>query len=288
MIITQDFVFIHIPKNGGSFVEKILRAMYGRRSMNAEGSLSRRADKLITRFRDKKPYCYFGAGFQSAYKGYAEILYHGYASEIPKSCAGKPVLAVIRDPLDRAISQYEYKWWEWSGQHHPNEKAIQSVYPSWPNVASFAEYIDIQEKYFTCYQSAIPYSNRVGYQTETLIRFLCRNPRKLLSMGRDKLTINHVLEDMPTTHFLCQGRLNTDLHSFLLSNSIRPDLASIAIHEKPVLPNGRGRKEHSNFSTYYDEGLMSSSRERNSIACQLYSDILDKNHTSQTLFNAHC
>jgi len=157
MILTPKFCFIHIPKNGGSFVETVLRKVYGPSnvySTSVDLFLNR---YFFSRIRDRKPYCYWGVMPQFFYKRFAEILIHGWASEAPSRFKNKPFLAVMRDPLDRYISEFEFKWWQWSGAIHPNAALIKSKYPDWPHIASFSDDVYLRNEFHTLFSKAFPW-----------------------------------------------------------------------------------------------------------------------------------
>jgi len=256
MILTPKFCFIHIPKNGGSFVETVLRKVYGPSnvySTSVDLFLNR---YFFSRIRDRKPYCYWGVMPQFFYKRFAEILIHGWASEAPSRFKNKPFLAVMRDPLDRYISEFEFKWWQWSGAIHPNAALIKSKYPDWPHIASFSDDVYLRNEFHTLFQQSVPLENRVGIQTETFIRFFCKNPFQLLSLGASRLTIRNVIEDLFDIHFLNMDFLNAELSGYLAKNGVEKKLAEMAESHEKVLPNKMGRSIHKNYEEYYSEHLM--------------------------------
>lgn len=256
MILTSRFSFIHIPKNAGSFVETVLRKVYAPSNIYST-SLNLFLNRyFFSRIRDHKPYCYWGVIPQFLFKGFAEILIHGWASEAPLAFKNKPFLAVMRDPLDRYISEFEFKWWQWSGAIHPNTTLIKIKYPNWPHISSFSDDVYLRNEFHTLFQQEHPLENRVGIQTETFIRFFCKNPYQLLSLGKSRLTIKSVIEDLFDIHFLNMDFLNTELSSYLAMKGVEKNLAKMAESHEKVLPNEMGRSIHKNYDEYYSEQLM--------------------------------
>ncbi len=85
MIATEDFIFIHAPKTGGTFVTKVLNELY--------------SDNLK----------------EIAHK-------HAYAKEIPKEYRDLERLLVLREPLKWYESHYLYGWWRRYPQTFPGFK----------------------------------------------------------------------------------------------------------------------------------------------------------------------
>lgn len=275
MILCPRFTFIHIPKNAGSFVEAVLRSAF-RTTPRRLIPLVERWDVLVTnRILNRKPHCYLSTGWQRLMKGYAEILVHGFASEAPANRLHRPMLAVLRDPLDRSISEFEFRWWEWSGARHPNEDSIRRRYPDWPFIKSFRDHVLLRDEFHTLFQEDVRPVDRVGIQTETLIRFCCRNPRQLLASGASGLSLPRVLADLHDIHFLNMDFLNTELASYLRAEGVSPEVAARAEHHERVLPANRGRMEHKDFDRYYDSELLDHVRLKEAIAMQFWKMATD-------------
>ena len=114
MLITDQFVFLHMPKTGGTFVRHVLFRLHAARAYPLKRFLGQtgRRRKLTQyvwlcaavviaklRFRDK----------------YGRLEYqrpkHGGWGKIPEPHRNKPVLATVRNPHDWYVSQYEFGWW---------------------------------------------------------------------------------------------------------------------------------------------------------------------------------
>jgi hypothetical protein len=77
MILCDEFVFIHQPKTGGTFVTEVLADFYAR-----------------------------GAGgvFTNWYK-------HGGVEDIPLEYRSKPIVTTVRNPFDFYVSHFRFGWW---------------------------------------------------------------------------------------------------------------------------------------------------------------------------------
>src|ERR687891_179097 len=71
MIVTDEFVFVHLPRSGGTFVSEIIKKF-----------------------------------FPSAY----EIGHHLSRELLPKEYSHLPVLGTVRNPWDFYVSLYHYVW----------------------------------------------------------------------------------------------------------------------------------------------------------------------------------
>ncbi len=129
MILTDDFVFIHEPKTGGTFVTEMLRSIY---ELVTDHSVIKRVLRRMHR-RGKKPVL--------------NILKHGTCSEIPNSHRDKPILATIRNPYDRYVSQYEFAWWKVPPEDYCDVEELRKRYPHYPNL-TFEEFIELNNTLF--------------------------------------------------------------------------------------------------------------------------------------------
>ncbi len=84
MIATKDFVFIHAPKTGGTFITKNIEKLYD--------DIKEIADK------------------------------HAYAQDIPKEYKDYPRLLTLREPLKWYESHYLYGWWRRRPETFPGFK----------------------------------------------------------------------------------------------------------------------------------------------------------------------
>lgn len=88
MIVTDDFIFLHFPKNGGTFVRS-----------NIENAYKKQPSKIY----------YFMQTIQER----GHIPY----SKIPNCFNNRQIIAIKRNPYDRYVSQFRYgEWWRWPKQ----------------------------------------------------------------------------------------------------------------------------------------------------------------------------
>jgi hypothetical protein len=286
MLLFDNFSFVHFPKAGGSFVEKILLGTLGGRrdgGQPARGPVARRFHEFVT---GTKPWCYWSVAPQMLLFGHAELLKHGFAGELPSSRKHLPVLGVFRDPLDRYISQFEFRWFARSGAAHPRASEIKAKFPGWPGSESFAENFAIRNEFFSTFQRHLPLEGRVGIQTEEFVSFFCKNPARLLANGSQGLSPREVAENLYDVHLLNMGRLNADLALFLGARGMPGDVLEMVKGHGRVLPGSKGREVHGNIGDYFGAGLLEEAQEKERIALHFWRLVQEGCRTKQEFLAA--
>ncbi len=77
MILSDDFVFVHYPKTGGTFVSHMLQRILDRTGRSFELGKGR----------------------------------HAICDEIPAGYHGRTIVSCVRNPYDIKVSQYRYEHW---------------------------------------------------------------------------------------------------------------------------------------------------------------------------------
>jgi hypothetical protein len=98
MLISDEFVFIHIPKTAGDFVKKICLA-------------------------------HFGEGYFVPH----DLKKHGSADELPQPYRDLPVFALVRNPWAWYVSWYHYLMG--SGRPRAHRKRVEQMNPFWVKVS---------------------------------------------------------------------------------------------------------------------------------------------------------
>ncbi len=233
MLITPDFVFIHMPKTGGTFVARMLQLAYGARAVE------------------------YGRK-------------HATCEEIPDSERGKPVLSVIRSPWDRYVSQYHYGWWKSHPEAYCDPAPILRDHPEYPQIG-FDAFVRIANTHFVNVHRGeatgftnvrLPPDRAPGWHTEQFIRFFCRAPREAFAaIGPGECLAGRLPGYEYPVRFLRTERLNEDLAACLAdglgddpqSRDLRARIRSHA----PVLPDeAHERRDTRETHTYFDAGLI--------------------------------
>ena len=117
MLITSRFVVLNVPKSGSSFVREVIKTIYAKRQGRKREQHP--ALRFITaRLPDWRPY-----GDVTAREFLKELYVprirlrtsgvdqHGLAIQIPPRFRHLPVVSVARNPYDKFLSDYEFRWW---------------------------------------------------------------------------------------------------------------------------------------------------------------------------------
>ena len=172
MIITKDFVFIHMPKTGGTFVHGIFK-------------------KIIADFKQKYPVKWYLNRLNyrlslavPIYQKLNNVVYNEYPEKevkgqhagvlfIPKKNKKLPIISVKRDPIKKIISSYYYRWWE----RFPilPKSDLRREFPNYPEI-SIEDYFELvyhveMKAYF-----GTDYRNDIGVLSWQFIRMYSSAP----------------------------------------------------------------------------------------------------------------
>jgi hypothetical protein len=280
MVITDKFVYIHMPKTGGTFVTSVLFRIHN--STKPTSTRYNSAYRLLLSVLHPSR-----ARLVNSLKLYGEIVdlepKHGTCHEIPEQHRNKPILSTIRTPYDWYVSQYEFGWWKRTFLYHPESHptpagfAIEHVlpefivqYPHFPDI-SFQEFVDL------CNKAALVFNSEcdtdLGLYTHSFVRFYYREAAKVISRidweyvcsGRHKL-------DMFNVDFIKTDRLNQELYGFLLSIGYRAEDLRFLPALGKILPMGRGRRKDQHWEKYYAPSLKEFIREKDWALFEMFPD----------------
>lgn len=208
MLITPDFVFIHMPKTGGTFIIEMLRLVYGALAVETGRK-------------------------------------HATCEEIPAAHRGKPIVSVIRSPFERYVSQYHYGWWKTHPQEYCDPALIRTRFPAYPQV-DFEDFVAIANRYFinvhrgvsNGYESPqLPPDLALGWHSEQFIRFFCRDPHlAFASITESDLQRGHLSTYEYPVEFLRTETLNQDLADHLQHYGVDTKLLGQVRTHRPVMP----------------------------------------------------
>lgn len=255
MVITGRFVYLHIPKTGGTFVEEALARVY---AAGAEEYI----DTANPPYRGS-----FGCPDQ-----------HERHCHVPAQYRDRPLLLSVRNPFDHHVSLYEFGWWK----THPGDTfdpaRIVAAYPHFPDL-SFAEYLaavndwDLNEP---------GYAPKGGYEllrasglgpiSFDFIRFLAPDPDAVFARLPEVFPHGDWRGLLPSASFLPTHRLNQSLHEFLLGQGNSPAQVDFILTLDKVLPGRSTRTEAMRWQDYYDEASRRLVRERERLLFELFPE----------------
>jgi len=247
MIITDRFVFLHVPKTGGTFVTSILEELHEKTGDN-------HLDTSKENFLDK----------------------HSLLGAIPDEEIDKPVLICVRDPFDHLISMYEFKWWYEDKDGFFLHEKVKEKFPSFPDL-SFEEFIYAINDWSILNTAGwieknknILIKNNIGSLTMWYLPAIFYQPMNVVKNIKKFMFGNPYRNVSSNIHIIYKEDLNNGLYNFLLQmgyvhndiefilkkDTIRPDLSernnSREFYNKLVERNGFLR----DINDYYSSELM--------------------------------
>jgi hypothetical protein len=210
VIICQDFILINNPKTGSTYARKIIKAVYAN-----DGSLFKRALAVLGLSKRslnelKHPNLMFPNRPKNQHGGY---------SQIPIKQKNRKILSIIRNPYDKLISAYEYKYYL---QQRPDEELITKLQIKDLTKITLDDFIliqiaDVKRRYPNLVDL------QIGSQTIQFIFMFFISPDEVLK----KLSENYFIEgdykkDLGQIHFLNQTHLSEQLFEFLQLIGIQP------------------------------------------------------------------
>ena len=244
MILTDDFVYLHMEKTGGTFVTSMLERVYGR-------------DHLVNMEK------------------------HGTVSDIPPDYATRPVVATLRNPYERYVSQYRFGWWKLHPENFCGEAEMRRLFPHYPDL-SFADYLELANTAFlgTFQKKSTGFENhnfaperQLGWHTEQFVRFFFKNPRQVFArIDEDYIDRQRYREDMGRVRFLRVDRLNLELHDFLLEIGRDRREIDFILSAQRVLPAEGGREPGDRWQDYYTPPLLDYVRTRERLLFSMFPE----------------
>jgi hypothetical protein len=274
MIITDKLVFIHLPKTGGTFVESVLRKIHQKRGDIIE---ERREDAQTPWLNRVKRMVQHRPTFlklnQEVREGFWDQ--HGRVDMIPKEHAHKPIITILRNPLDRYVSEYEFNWWKTNpGSFRVDLQQMSAQFPKFPEL-TLSEFIEVLNDYVERPGKMKRFSkllNVVGRYTLQFLMFYMVNP-PVERYDEAYLRQGLYLDDLPPNlHFLFMHNLNQNLHDVLLTLGYGADEVSFILNQQKIYPKEGGRSQEQTWQQYYTPELLKEVRERERILFQFFTE----------------
>lgn len=248
MVVTDRFVYIHMPKTGGTFVTAALERIY---TPPRKRTLWGRAQRAFCRRR------------------YRDIHKHGEAWKIPEQYRHLPVVGCIRSPYDRTVSMYYFRWWRRRPELYPGIEEL----PGYPELSfeSYTHYLN--EGYLRCAPGAGP-EPTIGWHTYQFLSYYGREPKALLRQAdQGTLTVEELRAGLVTDSFLKTERLNQDLYEYLGRMGV-PDGRRAFILETPKILPGKAepRAAEQTWQKQFTPELKAYVRERERLLFELFPE----------------
>ncbi|HQW36009.1 MAG TPA: sulfotransferase family 2 domain-containing protein [Thermoflexales bacterium] len=257
MNITREFVFVHLPKTGGTFVAEALRDLYAPRW--AFSPLLRRWHFRIFNT---------AAGVLGLNAAHVEIEKHAPRRAIPAQYQHLPVLACIRNPLDWYVSNYKFQFWKTNPNYYPGLMDE----PGWENL-SFEQFMRLSNEVWA--QALTPnvrVNPSLGRLTVLFIQYHCAQPERLLEMRADDKTLREAIrEDLGGMTFLHTEQLNDELMAYLRRAGYAEERIAFIKNRAPVKPGGR-RSAEDRWQKFYSPPMRADVLRRDRILFQIFPE----------------
>ncbi len=242
MIATDKFVYVHMPKTGGTFVTEVLF-----RLQDLLGT-----EKLIIR--------------NPRTGWFLSELKHGGYRDVPKAHRGKPLLTTVRNPFDLYVSEYEFGWWkrfEYKIYFRLYAGRYRKEFPGFPDL-SFEQYVRLWNRAF-CRGANKDFDapGSVGWLTHRFVEFYAKKPRDVLRRLNGELVDSGALgREMADVTFIRTEELNVDLHGYLRNLGYEEQDVGFIRELTKIRPHGSGRGDEQRWPSYYSPELRSKLRSR--------------------------
>ncbi|HEV7857547.1 MAG TPA: hypothetical protein VGO91_02770 [Pyrinomonadaceae bacterium] len=257
MVITDKFVYIHMAKTGGTFVENVLSRL------------------LSTRSR-----VYLDTATAEGRRQLPQLFYHSGMRRLPGRHRRKKILFTIRNPYDYYVSRYEY-----AAEYLPYGifygRRMKMLYPHYPRL-TFAEYMEAINNWNLKVLrprpdgqsfARLPAESNIGNMTWFFIQLLFSNPQKLIRNLDRCLDNGEQLKALPPDlHFIRTENLNRELYEFLLTIGHEPQELEFILRLGKIYPPEGGRVESQEWEHYYTPELKGRVRERDRLIFHMFPD----------------
>jgi len=246
LLLTDTFTFIHQPKTGGTFVTAMLTRLH-----------EARGDRVSTVWFDPShptplPQVAPGTLVKLMLTTRNQ---HGRRADIPAAHAGKPLLAAIRHPYDRYVSQYEFAWWRRYPEMFGPVDTVRRRFPAYPDL-TFAAFVDLTNDVSVPYRSAQHPDDTPGFHTQQFVEYFFRDPESTWPRLDDpSAAATLAAEAHDGIRFLDQQQLNRDLAAFLDEMGYHPDEVAAVLDADRIWPPEGGRPADAAWAPYYPPDL---------------------------------
>lgn len=257
MLITDSFVFLHLPKTGGTFVTTVLKKV--EEQINNGKILGRTHFKELTLPNIKWVRCRHQAD------------QHGTYQQIPSKYLKFPIISVIRNPFDRYVSTYEFQ--NWIRNPAADLEAIIKLLPTYPEL-SFGEYLNYLSSFDLCNRPGYEQLKvDIGVQTFQFIQMFFKDPLATIKkMDESYLKSDEYVYDMPEITFLRMENLNQELFDILIKFGYPQNKIEFILEEKKIFPPGSSRNDLKNWQQYYNRDTYEFVKHKERLLLKLFPE----------------
>ncbi|MGB5898937.1 MAG: hypothetical protein WBG66_12120 [Geitlerinemataceae cyanobacterium] len=247
MLLTPDFVYIHYPKTGGTFVTEVLQTIHNNANIGNIINTTNEGTK------------------------------HGKCWQIPPEYRNKPIVSTIRSPYERYVSVYEFGWWRrYPESFFAEMEVMTNRYPHFPDI-SFAEYVEAVNslcKFNTLETPNLDPHLSIGQQTQNFIKYFFNQPVETIfeKFSQEYVRSKQYLNDLFTVKFLKTENLNQELYRLLLDFGYPAAEIEFILTSDKIFPVEGGRKESQAWQTYYTSDLKEFVKSREMLLFSIFPE----------------
>lgn len=271
MIITPDFVYVHYPKTGGSFVTSMVVPLYSPPRARPD-VLRRGVRRAVRRGWPRRP----GALAERSLRllGHLDVDKHGGCAQIPPGFADRPIVSTVRLPYDRYVSMFDFPLWRSEQPPYLQRRQLAERLPRFPDV-TFETFLRVVSDHRGPWCAPAPAAERLGFETRDFIFHFCREPgrtveRILRADPADAAQL--VREDLHEVTFLRTERLNEDLADFLRRFGHGEEVLGPIRAAGKVWPLEGGRDADASWRPSYTEELLAHVRAKDHVLFELFPE----------------
>ena len=228
-----------MPKTGGTFVTTVLERLYKERGLP-----------------------------------FVNINKHGACDLIPTEYEGLPIIATIRNPFDRYVSQYCFAWWKHYPDAYCGAKEMRRMFPHYPDL-TFNEFVELAHVKFRTWHNP---KETLGWHTEQFVRFFFKNAKQRFSeIDMTYLANRDFKGDLFPVRFLRVENLNRELYTFLESVGWLPERLRFVLEAPKIFPPEGGREPADNWRSYYSPELRLKILHRECLLFMLFPEYAAEN-----------
>ncbi|HUH00104.1 MAG TPA: hypothetical protein VMQ83_13160 [Gammaproteobacteria bacterium] len=238
MVVTDRFIYIHMPKTGGTFVEAALTHLATETGATHIDTATPQGRSIIGG-RDQ----------------------HQVVAQIPDRFRGLPILFTTRNPYDHMVSFYTFGWWKDHAGDTFDETQIRTRYPHYPEL-DFGEFLRahhdwalLDKSYISASLASRLRAAGVGPLAWEYLRFLSSDPVQLLDALVSRPSSHVDRAQFGNIHFVPMENLNRGLHAFLLSAGYSSAEVRFILGMEKVYPTEDRRRPDGVWRQWYTPEL---------------------------------
>lgn len=260
MMVFDNFVFVHLPKTGGTFVEHVLKELHCPSWLGQKiHAMQRRLGITIPLYPYK----------------YREYRKHAACRFIPEQDRQKVILSCVRSPYELYVSQYKFGWWK----QHPYEfytrdSEIYRRSLEEPEKVTFADWIQgmcEHANWVVARRESCP-NVEVGFASSEFASYFCTEGDLVLSQPTEAQMVQEYERTKYNLHFLRMESLNEQLYQFLRERGYPEEKVAFIRTRGKIFPGKQTRSSGDSAEKYFTPELKALIRHKERLLFALFPE----------------